>query len=62
MILTGESRSAGGGTCQSATLSATNLTRTDLGSNPVHDERPATNRLSHDTASEDEYDKDSVCT
>jgi hypothetical protein len=38
-------------TCRSATLSATNPTRTDPESNPgLRDERPATNRLSHGTA------------
>jgi hypothetical protein len=37
-----------GKTCPSATLSTTNLTWTDLGSNPgLRGERPATNRLSH---------------
>jgi hypothetical protein len=39
-------------TCPSATLSTTNLTWTYLGSNPgLRGERPATNRLSHGTAS-----------
>jgi hypothetical protein len=38
-------------TCLSATLSTTNLTWTDPGSNPgLRGERPATNRLSHGTA------------
>jgi hypothetical protein len=38
-------------TCPSATLSTTNLTWTDPGSNPgLHGESPATNRLSHGTA------------
>jgi hypothetical protein len=38
-------------TCPNATLSTTNLTWTDLGSNPgLRGERPATNRLSHGTA------------
>jgi hypothetical protein len=38
-------------TCPSATLSTTNLTWIDLGSNPgLRGERPATNRLSHGTA------------
>jgi hypothetical protein len=37
--------------CPSATLSTTNLTRTDPGSNSgLRGERPATNRLSHVTA------------
>jgi hypothetical protein len=40
-----------GKTCASATLSTTNPTWTDPGSNPgVRGERPATNRLSHGTA------------
>jgi hypothetical protein len=38
--------------CPSATLSATNPTEIDSGANPgLHSERPATNRLSHGTAS-----------
>jgi hypothetical protein len=38
-------------TCPSATLSSTNLTWTDPGSNPgLRGERPVTNRLSHGTA------------
>jgi hypothetical protein len=38
-------------TCPSATLSTTNLTWTDPGSNPgLRGERPATNRLSHGKA------------
>jgi hypothetical protein len=42
---------SGGKTCPSATLSTTNLTWTDPGSNPgLRVERPATNRLSHGTA------------
>jgi hypothetical protein len=37
-------------TCPSATLSTTNPTCTDPGSNPgLRGERPATNRLSHGT-------------
>jgi hypothetical protein len=49
--LTGENRSTRGKTCPSATLSTTNPTWTDPGSNLVlRVERPATNRLSHDTA------------
>jgi hypothetical protein len=37
--------------CPSATLSTTNSTWTDPGSNPgLRSERPATNRLSHGTA------------
>jgi hypothetical protein len=51
MKLTGENRSALGKTCPSATLSTTNPTWTDPGSNPgLCGGRPATNRLSHDTA------------
>jgi hypothetical protein len=51
MKLTGENRSTGGTTCHSATLSTTNPTWTDPGSNPgLRGERPATNRLSHGTA------------
>ena len=51
MKLTGENRSSRGKTCPSATLSTTNPTWTDPGSNPgLRGERPATNRLSHGTA------------
>jgi hypothetical protein len=51
MKLTGENRSTPGQTCPSATLSTTNPTWTDPGSNPdLRGERPATNRLSHGTA------------
>jgi hypothetical protein len=51
MKLTGENRSIRGKTCPSATLSITNSTRTDPGSNPGFcGERPATNGLSHGTA------------
>jgi hypothetical protein len=51
MKLTGENRSIRGKTCPSATLSTTNPTWTDPGSNPgLRDERPANNRLSHGTA------------
>jgi hypothetical protein len=50
MKLTGENRQLGKKTCPSATLSTTNLTWTDPGSNPgLRGERPATNRLSHGT-------------
>jgi hypothetical protein len=49
--LTEENRSTQGKTCPSATLSTTNPTWTEPGSNPgLHGERPATNRLSHGTA------------
>jgi hypothetical protein len=51
MILTGENRSTRGKTCPSATLSTTNPTYTDPGSNPgLRGGRPAANRLSHGTA------------
>jgi hypothetical protein len=51
MKLTGENRSTRGKTCSRATLSTTNPTLTDPGSNPgLLGERPATNRLSHGTA------------
>ena len=46
MKLTGENRSSRRETCPSATLSTTNPTCTDPGSNPgLRVERPATNRL-----------------
>ena len=52
MKLTREHRRNRGKTCPSATLSATKPTWTDPGSNPgLRGERPATNRLSHGTAS-----------
>jgi hypothetical protein len=51
MKLTRENRSTRRKTCPSATLSTTNPTLTDPGSNPgLRGERPATNRLSHGTA------------
>jgi hypothetical protein len=51
MKMTGENRSIRGKTCPSATLSTTNPTWTDPGSNPgLRDEIPATNRLSHGAA------------
>jgi hypothetical protein len=51
MKLTGENRSTRGETCPSATLSTTNPTWTDPGSNPgLRGERSATNRLSYGTA------------
>jgi hypothetical protein len=50
MKLTGENRSTRGKTCPSATLSTTNPTRTDTGSNPgLRGGRSAANRLSHGT-------------
>jgi hypothetical protein len=49
--LTGENRSTRTKTCPSATLSTTNPTWTDPGSEPgLRGERPATNRLSHGKA------------
>jgi hypothetical protein len=51
MKLTGENRTTRRKTCPSATLSTTNPTRTDPGSNSdLRGERPTTNRLSHGTA------------
>jgi hypothetical protein len=51
MKLTGENQSTLRKTCPSATLSITNPTWTDPGSNPgLRSERPGTNRLSHGTA------------
>jgi hypothetical protein len=48
MILTGENRRTGRKTCPTATLSATNLTWTGVGSNVgLCDETPETYRLSH---------------
>jgi hypothetical protein len=50
MKLTWENRNTGGKTCPSATLSTTNPTWTDPGSNPgIRSERPTTDRLSHGT-------------
>ena len=48
MKLTGESLPTRGQTCPSATLSTKNHTWTNPG---LHSEMPATNRLSHGTAS-----------
>jgi hypothetical protein len=51
MTLTGESRRTRRKTCPSANLSTTNPTWIDPGANPgLPVGRPATNRLSHDTA------------
>jgi hypothetical protein len=51
MKLIGENRSTLRKTCPTATLSTTNPTWTDSGSNPgLRGERPATNGLSHGTA------------
>jgi len=48
MILTRQNRNTRRKTCSSATLSTTNLTRTDLGTILfLHDERPVTNPLIH---------------
>jgi hypothetical protein len=50
MKLTGENRSTRGNTSPSVTLSTTNPTWTDPGSNPgLRGGRPASNRLSHRT-------------
>jgi hypothetical protein len=50
MKLTGENRSTRGRTRPSATLSITNSTWTDPGSNPgLRGEKPATNRLNRGT-------------
>jgi hypothetical protein len=49
--MTGENRRTRRNTCPSATLSTTNPTWIDLGTNPgLRGERPATNDLSHGTA------------
>jgi hypothetical protein len=51
MKLAGENRSTRGKSLSSVTFSTTNPTWTDPVSNPgLRGERPATNRLSHDTA------------
>jgi hypothetical protein len=51
MKLTGENRSTRRKSCPSATLSTTNPTWTDPGSNPgLRGGRPAANRVSHGTA------------
>jgi hypothetical protein len=51
MKLTGENGSTRGKTCPSATLSTTNPTWSDPGSNPcLRGGRPAANRLSHGAA------------
>jgi hypothetical protein len=56
MILTGENRRTRRKTCPSATLSTTNPTWIDPGSNPgLRGERPVTNDLSHGTAVQDYY-------
>jgi hypothetical protein len=56
MKLTGENQITRGKTCPSATLSTTNPTWSDPGSNPgFRGERPATNRLSHVTALRTHY-------
>ena len=50
-IYRGKPKYSGEKPCPIATLSTTNPTSTDLGSNPgLHGERPATNSLSHGTA------------
>jgi hypothetical protein len=51
MKLTGENRSTRGKTCPSTTLSTTNPTWTDQGSDSgLRGERPANDRLNHGTA------------
>jgi hypothetical protein len=61
MRLTGENRSTRGKTCPSATLSTTNPTWTDPGSNPgLRGGRPVTNRLSHGTAKRNGLRKSSI--
>jgi hypothetical protein len=51
MTLTGDNRRIGIETCPIATLSITDPTRTDLRTNSgVRGEKPANDRLSHDTA------------
>jgi hypothetical protein len=53
MKFTGETEVLGEKTCPSATFSTSNPKWIDPGSKPVlRGERPATNRLSHDTAHE----------
>jgi hypothetical protein len=56
MKLAGENRSTRGKICPSATLSTKNPTWTDPGPRPgLRGERPATNRLTHGTASYARY-------
>jgi len=51
MVLTGENRNTGRKNCHNATLSTTNLTYTDLGSNTIRRGKGlVTNSSSHDTA------------
>jgi hypothetical protein len=55
--LTGENRRTRRKTCPSATLTTTNPTLTDRGENPgLRGEKPATNRLSYDTANKKQYE------
>jgi hypothetical protein len=62
MKLTEENRSTRGKTCPSATLSTKNPKWTDTGSSPGFcGEKPATNRLSHGTASEPDYQLQCLC-
>jgi hypothetical protein len=62
MKLTGENRRIRGKTCPSASLSTTNPTWTDPGSNTgLRGERPAPNRLNHGTAFDDVGIKKNVC-
>jgi hypothetical protein len=58
MKLTGENPSTERKTCSGATLSTTNLTRTNMGSNPgLRGERPATNHLSNGKVFNECYQK-----
>jgi hypothetical protein len=62
MKLTGEDRNALAETCARATLSTTNPTCTDLGSNPgFRGGRPAANRLSHGTALDHKLHQKECC-
>jgi hypothetical protein len=62
MKLTGENRSTRGKTCPSATLSTTNPTWIELGSNPgLRGGRPAANLLSHGTAYKHSYYRGFQC-
>jgi hypothetical protein len=62
MKLTGENRSTRRKTCPSATLFTKNPTWTDSGSNPgLRGEMPATNRLSHGTATLRSYPVNDRC-
>jgi hypothetical protein len=64
MQLTGENRRTRGKTCPSATLSTTNPTWTETGSNLdrpcLRGRRPAANRLSHGTDKTDALDSAAI--